>query len=196
MLGVVAENPYVILVVDLVEGRDDGDERWLYPYMRIVSQAQLAGGTNVVVLGVIEDDKLGDVGSVVLVDQERHALGRSEVELPRGFGIPQLSGDAAALNELRTESGYIGNHAHFLGSTTTDSGMMDATVSFYHIPIIGQVEAKPEREEAVNEVLVLSRSDIWSHIASGHIRDSFTVQALALYERRDVEDCTECDATR
>jgi ADP-ribose pyrophosphatase len=196
VLGVVAENRYVIFVVDLVEGQGNGGERWLYPYMRIISQAQLAGGTNVVVFGVIEDATLGDVGSVVLVDQERHALGRREVELPRGFGIPQVSGDAAALHELRTESGYVGNHAHFLGSTTIDSGMMDATVSFYHIPINGHVGATPEREEAVSEVLLLSRSDMWSHIASGRIRDSFTVQALAFYERRELKACTECDAKR
>jgi ADP-ribose pyrophosphatase len=186
VLGLAAETPHVLLVVDLVESRGaDGAVR-RHPYMRVLSRGQLEGGVNVVVLATIADPSLGDVGDVVLVEQERHAPGTRETELPRGMGEPALSGEANALRELADETGYEGDRAHFLGWSYTDSGLTDARVSFYHVPVVRRSPARPETEEAITAVRLASTADVRRDIRSGAIRDAFTVQALALYEgRRD-----------
>jgi ADP-ribose pyrophosphatase len=184
VLGVAADTPYVLFIVDLVEsGLPDGGMR-RHPYLRVVSRGQLDGGVNVVVLATIENSSLGTLGSIVLVDQERHALGTCETELPRGFGERGLSGEANALRELEAETGYVGAHAYLLGTTTTDSGLTDAMVSFYHVPVVRSAMRRPETEEAIRSVHLATREQVWKGILSGSIRDSFTLQALALYEKQ------------
>jgi ADP-ribose pyrophosphatase len=184
VLGVAVETPYVYFINDLVESQtaDGGVHR--HPYLRVVSRRQLEGGVNVVVLATIEEPSLGRNGDIVLVQQERHATGKSELELPRGFGEHGLSGEANALRELIEETGYVGDHAHLLGSTCPDSGLTDGIVSFYHVPIVRRTAPSPEVGESIARVHLATRSEVWEDIRSGVIRDGFTVQALALYENR------------
>jgi ADP-ribose pyrophosphatase len=182
VLGVAAETPYVYFIVDLVESRGSDAKVFRHPYLRVVSRGQLKGGVNVVVIATIENSSLGEPGSVVLVDQERHALGEREIELPRGFGEPGLSGEANALKELEEETGYIGEQAHLLGTLNTDSGLTDSVVSFYHVPVVRRGAAKPETEEAIRKVSLASRQEIWKEIHAGTFKDGFTLSALALYE--------------
>lgn len=186
VLGVAAETPYVLFVIDLVESRQEGRGLRRHPYLRVISRAQLEGGVNVVVLATLQDATLGRVGDIVLVEQERHAPGTRETELPRGFGEPGQSGEANALRELREETGYIGEQAHYLGSICTDSGLTDCVVAIYHVPVTQRCESTPETEEAISRVRVLSGEDIWKGIQRGTIRDAFTLQALALYERQQL----------
>ena len=88
------------------------------------------------------------------------------------------------LRELQTETGYVGERAEYLGTTLTDSGLTDREVSFFHVPVTGHVAAEPETYEAIFRTVLLTKAELWSRIYSGEIRDSFTVQALALYEGR------------
>jgi ADP-ribose pyrophosphatase len=183
VLGVAATTPYVHFIVDLVEGKDAGGAPRAYPYQRILYRGQLEGGVNTVVLATIAEPSLGRVGDIVLVEQERHATGRVENELPRGFGKPGLTGGENALAELREETGFIGNEAHWLGSTLTDSGATDARVTFHHVPVTGRSARAPEPEEAIVDIRLLSIETAWREVATGAIHDGFTVQALALFER-------------
>jgi ADP-ribose pyrophosphatase len=155
--------------------------------MRVVYRNQLLDAVNVVVLAPIANDARGTVGDVALVEQERHALGSVELECPRGFGDPGLSGEENALKELREETGFVGERAYYLGSTFTDSGLLDAEVSFYHVPIVERERRDPEIEEAIVSVSLASPASVWSFIRHGKIRDSFTLQAIALYELSDEE---------
>jgi ADP-ribose pyrophosphatase len=183
VLGVAAETPFVLFIVDLVESRSTDGRVSRHPYLRVVSRGQLEGGVNVVVLATIEDLSLGRSGDVVLVEQDRHALGTSEIELPRGFGEHSLSGEANALRELREETGYVGDGARLLGSTYPDSGLTDGMVSFYHVPVVRRTARRPELEESIARVRLATRDEVWEGIRSGAIRDGFTLQALALYEK-------------
>jgi ADP-ribose pyrophosphatase len=178
VLGVAADTPYVLFIVDLVE--DGRSVR--YPYLRVVSRAQLNGAVNVVVIATLEDPSLGRPGDIVFVEQERHAPGSRELELPRGFGEAGLTGEQNALRELQEETGYVGQQAHLLGSTLTDSGLTDCLVSFYHVPVTQRVASSPEAAELIRSVSLLSRDQAWDRIRSGELRDAFTVQALALLE--------------
>jgi len=184
VLGVAAQTPQILLVVDLVESRRPDGGVLRHPYLRVVSRGQLEGGVNVVVLATIADPALGPVGSIVLVDQERHALGACVTELPRGFGEPGLSGEANALRELEEETGYRGRSARLLGAAAIDSGMTDASASFYHVEVIARAAARPETSEAIAGVRLATPSELWDAVRSGAVRDSFTLQALALWDRR------------
>jgi ADP-ribose pyrophosphatase len=192
IVGLVAQNEYILYVIDLVESDvpsddvpSDGSNVSLqeYLYMRIISRRQLMGGTNVVVIGTIANPSLGTVGAVVLVEQERHATGLRHLELPRGFAESDLSGEENALKELRDETGFIGMEAIPIGETYTDTGTTDARVTFYHVPVVDYTEPKPETREAIKKVDIVSKEDIWQRIRLGSVKDSFTLQALTLLER-------------
>jgi ADP-ribose pyrophosphatase len=172
------------LVNDLVQSRDSSGTSFYHPYLRIIAPPERAEAHGVVALATVHSMGIQSEESIVLVEQERHATGTIEVELPRGFGNPGTLPAVQALEELRTETGYLGEGAEYLGTTFTDSGRMDTSVSFFHIPVTGQTAKMPEPQEAVTQIVLLTREQIWSRISRGLIRDAFTVQALALYERR------------
>ena len=181
VLGLIADTPYVLIVVDLVESRASG-RRIRHPYIRVLSRAMMEGATNVVVFATIEEAALGEVGAVILVDQERHATGISELELPRGFGEPGISGERTALRELEEETGYVGDEAILLGTTNTDTGLTDAVVSFYHVPVTRRSRPRPDAGEAIEGFRLLRPEALKRSVADGDVRDAFTVQALALFD--------------
>lgn len=182
-LGVVAAFQGVHLVVDLVKSRTAQGEEFTHPYMRLVFRKQLEGAVNTVVLATIANPALGRVGDIVFVEQERHATGSIETELPRGFGEVGLTGEQNALRELQEETGAIGEEAYLLGSTYTDSGITDGKASFYHVPVTAHVSSTPENQEAITGVRLTSREEAWENIMAGRIRDGFTLQAMSLFER-------------
>lgn len=182
VLGVAVENPYMLFINDLVESTASDDTVHRHPYLRIVSRGQLAGGRGVVILGTVEDPTLGPIGSIVLVEQERHTFGKLERALPRGFAKSGRSGADHARYELAEETGYVAGPVTFLGETATDSGLTDSLVQFYHVPINGVGTASREIGEAIKGARLLSRQEVWRQIETGEIQDAFTLQALALYE--------------
>jgi ADP-ribose pyrophosphatase len=192
VLGVAVATPYVWLLNDLVQTRADSGEVQHSPYLRLLTpfEADRKGHTGsgreaggAVVLATVPGTG-GAAESIVLVEQERHATGSLELELPRGVTAPGASAKVQALRELREETGYIGERAEWLGTTLTDSGLTDASVAFFHVPTQGRVAATPEPAEAISRVVLSTREELWERIDAGTVRDAFTVQALGLYERR------------
>lgn len=179
VLGLVAETQYAYFVVDLVEKIDHEGASVRFPYFRLIYRKQLDGAVNTVVIGTIASPNLGVVDSVVLLKQERHATGLFHLELPRGFGEVELSGEENALKELTEETGYIGERAKLIGMTYTDTGVMDAMVSFYHVPVIGKLDSRAESEEAIAAVQLMSITELYASIQRGDVTDGFTVQAVA-----------------
>jgi len=177
VVGVAAETHWFFFLIDLVEPASGGVP---YTYSRLINRGQLEGGTNVAVLALIADPSLGSPGDVVLVEQERHALGRMETAIPRGFGEPGLEGPDNALRELQQETGYVGSEAEFLGEVVIDSGTGDARVRFYRVAVHGRVAPAPEREESIRGVKTMPPAALWAAILSGEVTDSFTIEALAL----------------
>jgi ADP-ribose pyrophosphatase len=182
VLGVAAETPYLWMINDLVQSQASGASV-THPYLRIIAPPGAAEAVGVVILATIRTLQNEPEESIILVEQERHATGRLELELPRGFGDPATTPDLHALKELREETGYLGQHAEHLGTTLTDSGTTDRCVSFFHVSVTGREHATPESHEAIAGVISMPRNDLWRRIESGAVRDAFTVQALALYER-------------
>lgn len=193
VLGVAAATPYSRFIVDLVESQSADGSLHCYPYQRLISASQLKGGVNVVVLATIHNPALGNVGNIILMEEERHATGSREQGLPRGFGEAGLTGEQNALKELREETGYVGEMVTCMGSAYIDSGVTDSKVFFYHVGVTDYQATPTEKGEIDGEVLLVSLEDIWKSIRTGLLRDSFTLQALALFERQRV---VEKDGTR
>jgi len=183
VIGLAVDTPYVYFIIDLVESKDSNNNNIYYPYLRVVNVKQLRGAKNTVVVGVLANSDLGNPGDVVLTLQERHATGINHLEFPRGFGEIGLTGQENALKELKEETGYIGNNAYLIGHTHSDTGLTDLEVDFYYVPIMEQVQRTPDKQEAIVSVKCLSEDDTWNMIDRGYITDSFTIQAVALYER-------------
>lgn len=183
-LGVLVETPYLWLINDLVQGEDSSGATIYYTYLRIIAPPGQGETAGVVALATVRPEDAHEAESIVLVEQERHATGTLELELPRGFADPSEPAEIHVLQELKTETGYVGNLAKYLGTTLTDSGTTDRAVSFFHVPVTGRVAEMPESHEAIYRTVLLTREELWSRIFSGVVHDAFTVQALALYERR------------
>jgi ADP-ribose pyrophosphatase len=187
VLGVALANPYLWLVNDLVRSRDSHGNPVLHPYLRIIAPPGRPGddrpaGGSVVLATIAASDGVED--EIVLVEQERHATGRPELELPRGFAAPGVPPADQALAELREETGYLGSRAQLLGTTLTDSGTSDRPVSFFHVPVTGRTASAADTGEAILRTVTVPRAELWNLIEAGTVRDGFTVQALGLYERR------------
>jgi ADP-ribose pyrophosphatase len=187
VLGVAAATPYLWLVNDLVRSSDTAGHPVMHPYLRIIAPPRLDNGPPMgagsVILATLPPRRPDDSELIVLVQQERHATGTLELELPRGFAEPGVTAADQALRELEQETGYRSSEARLLGTTLTDSGTSDRTASFYHVPVNGQQPRTPETAEAITRTALLTREELWERIHTGTVRDAFTVQALALYER-------------
>lgn len=59
---------------------------------------------------------ISDVGNMLLVEQYRHAVTRTMLEIPAGHVDPKEGLEAAAQRELREETGYGGGTWHSLGA--------------------------------------------------------------------------------
>ena len=183
-IGVLVRTPYSIFIVDLVESRDIDNKYVQYPYQRSFNQKEIKGAVNVVILASIKN-KTSKIDEIVLVNQERHSTGEFHLELPRGFGEIGLSGEENSMKELREETGYIGSNSYFLGSSYTDSGTSNTKVSFYHIPIMKRINPNSDIAEPISNIELIPISKIWKKIINGEILDSFTIQALVLFEKFD-----------
>ncbi|MCG8688661.1 MAG: NUDIX hydrolase [Desulfobacterales bacterium] len=181
-IGLSAETPYFYLVTDLVQGAGQNSQTITYPYLRLIYKNQLNGVNGVVILGTIENEKLGVPGSIVFVQQERHATGKSHLELPRGFCEKGMSREENARRELLEETGFIGEKSKLIGTTYSDTGLTDNKVSFYHISITDQSSFDPEVEEAISEVKIMKKKETMDKITKGIITDGFTIQALMFFD--------------
>ena len=176
VLGVVAETPWFFFLNDLVSPAAAKP----FPYSRLISRGQLEGGVNIAILAGIANPDLGDIGDIVLVEQERHATGCIELAIPRGFGMPDQDGPAAVLRELREETGFLGSDVQFLGESVIDSGAGDARVSFYRTQVVARVEVEPDSGELIRGVRLLAPDAFRRVLLSDGPVDGFSLQALAL----------------
>jgi hypothetical protein len=61
--------------------------------------------------------------------------------------------------------------------------LTDELVSFYPVAVGRRVECRREPSEAIRGVKIASRARVWEMIRSGELRDGFTLQGIALFEK-------------
>ncbi|HKU81524.1 MAG TPA: NUDIX hydrolase, partial [Candidatus Tumulicola sp.] len=118
---------------------------------------------------------------IVLVRQFRHPAGRALWELPAGTAEPGEDPMAAAVRELREETGYRPAGIRPLGAFYSTPGFCDELVYFYHAHGLEPGEQALDEDERI-EVATLSYASAWALVHSGQVADCKTVLALLWLE--------------
>lgn len=161
-LGVVFENNYFSLIVDLVEN-SSGTR---YTYARIINLNKYNG---VVIIPVLKN-------KIVFLKQFRHGTREYEIELPRGFSEKSKTIEDNAKSEIYEELGVSTTKLDYLGSVVSDTGLSGGLVHIF-VCEIESIE-KLSADEGIKETIQLSLLEIEDLINENRIRDCFTISAI------------------
>lgn len=120
-------------------------------------------------------------GEVILVRQEREAVGERLLEIPAGLldveGEPPLE---TSRRELHEEAGYRAGSIEPLGRIHTSPGFVDEVCHLF----LARDCAREGRPEEGIELVVLPLQEAVAMVERGEITDSKTVASLLLAARR------------
>lgn len=128
---------------------------------------------------------LHQIGAFMLVEVSRASLGRTLIEIPRGYSHEGEHSSNCARREVLEETGYRlrPDQITKIGAITPNSGILSSCIDIY----LGKVTEKEKISEPGNEierVVMLSKQDLERDIVDGLITDSFTIAAFSLYNLR------------
>jgi 8-oxo-dGTP pyrophosphatase MutT (NUDIX family) len=114
---------------------------------------------------------------VAFVSQWRYAQQEAMWELPRGFGEPTDASPAqSAAREVAEETGLIVTSTKHLGTLSADSSIIAGSVEVFFVEAHGSVQ----HDDEVSQLAWVPASSVLELCASGALKDSFTLAALAL----------------
>lgn len=120
-------------------------------------------------------------GEVVLVRQEREAVGERLLEIPAGLlDVEGESPEDTARRELEEETGYRAGSIESLGRIHTSPGFVDEVC---HLFLARDCSRRGDPEEEI-EVVTMPIGEAMAMVDRGEITDSKTVAALLLAARR------------
>lgn len=164
-IGVVFDDPYFVVLRDLVEfpgGFRNG-------YVRLYARTYLEGGTAIVVI-------LPEInGNLLLIHQFRHATRTWHWEIPRGFGEPGIASETQAINEIREEINGEVSDIVDLGIFYHNAAFDGNPANLYlaNLKSVGE----PQIEEGIKHLNLFSIPEVEKMIAYGEITDGFTIVA-------------------
>lgn len=121
---------------------------------------------------------------VVMVEQYRHGLGRTSLELPSGVIDPGEQPLDAAKRELREETGHDARDWLGLIQVSPEPSRSTHRAHFYVARgAIRVSDARPEASEIIN-LRLLDVDSLLDEVMSGHINHAAHVGAILLAERR------------
>jgi ADP-ribose pyrophosphatase len=165
-MGVVYEDPYVMLVRDTVRFRDGH----VGPYIR---QFGTDPGTGAAVLPVLPD------GRVVLIRHFRHGLRGWQWEIPRGFSEQGADGATTAARELAEEIGVDGVRIEFLGRIAADGSFDEIHLARLETASLPATLTADAATEGIDERRLCTPAELTAMIAAGEITDEYTLCAWA-----------------
>jgi ADP-ribose pyrophosphatase len=163
-IGVVYEDPYILLVRDAVRFRTGATG----PYVRILSADP---GTNAAILAVTAD------GRVILLQHFRHGSRQWHWEIPRGFAHNGSDGATTAQHELIEEIGLTPRGLSLLGRIHADGGLDEiylATVDLEEVPPMPR-----DSTEGIRAIKAVSVPELTGMIRTGEITDAYALAAVA-----------------
>jgi ADP-ribose pyrophosphatase len=164
-IGVVFDDPYVVILRDLVEfpgGSRNG-------YIRLYNRAYLEGGAAGVAMLPEKNGKL------LLMHQFRHATRSWHWEIPRGFGEPGIQAEDQARAEFDEEIGGEIAEMGDLGLYFNNTGLEGNPIYLFLVKIASIGE--PKLKLGVDEFIWVSVTKLEEMIANAEITDGFTIAA-------------------
>jgi len=131
----------------------------------------------VVLLHVLDD------GRVVMIENHRHSVGQTLLELPAGTIEIDEPPESTAGRELIEETGYHAGKLEKLHEFYSCPGICDELM---HLYLATQLSAGPPDREVTEEIenRIVSRDEIAQMITEGKIRDAKTLVGLYAYLAR------------
>jgi len=116
-------------------------------------------------------------GKMIVVEQYRKALGKTQIEIPAGKLDPNEEPHIAAIRELEEETGFIAQEVKLLHAFYTSPGFADEKLYVYYTD---QLEAGKQNLDDDEDVIVMqiTLEEADSYIASGDISDAKTLLAV------------------
>ncbi len=163
-IGVILDDPYNIIVRDLVEF-PDGDIRG---YGRSIATATLKGGRGVVILPEYQ-------GKILLLHQYRHPTRQWHYEVPRGYGEPNILAVENAHKEIEEETGGKVSELVSLGEFYNNTGYESASVALFYAKLASVGTANVN--EGIESFVWVTVKELEEWIANEKITDGFTIAA-------------------
>jgi ADP-ribose pyrophosphatase len=117
-------------------------------------------------------------GTIVLVRQHRHAVGRDLWEAPAGKLERGEEPITAALRELREETGYRAEKLRYLWGAYSTPGFCDELLHFYVAEGLEAGEPDPDDNEEF-AMRLFTVEEAWKLVERDELRDAKTQIALA-----------------
>lgn len=117
---------------------------------------------------------------VVLVEQYRHGIERTSIELPSGMIEEGESAEAGARRELREETGYTSDEWHFLGKLAQEPARH---TNYAHLFVCFEATRRHDQELDASENLAVTLvpiATVYDMVMRGEILHSTHVAALLL----------------
>lgn len=121
-------------------------------------------------------------GLIALARMFRYPIGNYSLEFPRGAIEENEAEIAAAIRELKEESGLYCIDAQKIGNVYPDSGLLAQSISVVLARVTEQRSIHEEPMEAIDSVEWFTPREINRLISNGEIRCSITISAFILFQ--------------
>ncbi|MCX0247723.1 NUDIX hydrolase [Streptomyces drozdowiczii] len=118
------------------------------------------------------------------VSHYRYPIQAASLEFPRGSSEDEEGLAAAAVRELREETGLVCASLRPLGTIHADTGILAAPIRVYaaEVDVATAESAEPEAMESLTEPVWVTPEDLPGWLAEGRITCGITLAALALLQ--------------
>ncbi len=121
-------------------------------------------------------------GELVLVRQFRFGLGDFSLEIPGGVMDPGEDPVAAAVRELREETGFTGAHARLLGTVHPNPAIQSNRCHLVLVEDAASTAAQEWDADEEIEVTTVPVDEVLAAARSGRITHALVLNALFLFE--------------